>query len=566
MKIGLIGINRYAKYLNFACDLHVYAFQQFLSQHGHESTIIDYKPIYFDNFPMRNPAPYAEARYRSAIAMPAATEEQEKARTQAATKWAELAMGYRSAQVERARRYDKFEAFVEQNLVFTEEKYYSDLLEVQDPGLDCYICVTDVIWQPIPDWGFDPGFVLASKAFEGKKKIAYAASRGATGDFEPEDEKAFFGYLEDFDHISVRERDFQDYIESRSEFKAPTVLDPTLLHGKEFWSKVAVAPRLEKYLLLYYVMERSTDTIAKAVEYAKLHDLTIVELSDRPLRHGKITDPDVKHIARYDVGMEEWLGYIANAECVFTNSFHGCCFSLIFETPMFVGSRHGQKVPNFLATFGLSDQQFGPDDDVRDFSLDIDWASASQRLEEEAKRSADFILGALASVDAQPAKDTAAHDRRRRAIEYPIRFHSGPAREGVSAVDATGEPAPAATRTKSGALEYQYAGRLYRNDGAALVPATHFEAPEREFVGWKLRFRIDRRWFWYLKDGSIALGKEASPEPGDKPKIFAPGDPLPHLPVNRIDLVVLIAQWRTGPALVRGAKRALDSIVRKVSG
>lgn len=49
MKIGIISINMYSKYLNFACPLHTFAFQQFLLKHGFDSTVINYKPIYFFN-------------------------------------------------------------------------------------------------------------------------------------------------------------------------------------------------------------------------------------------------------------------------------------------------------------------------------------------------------------------------------------------------------------------------------------------------------------------------------------------------------------------------------------
>ena len=55
MKIGIISINMYSKGLNFACPLHTYAFQQFLLEKGFDATVINYKPIYFDNFDLRNP-------------------------------------------------------------------------------------------------------------------------------------------------------------------------------------------------------------------------------------------------------------------------------------------------------------------------------------------------------------------------------------------------------------------------------------------------------------------------------------------------------------------------------
>ena len=58
MKIGIISINMYSKYLNFACPLHTFAFQQFLLQHGFDSTVINYQPIYFNNFDMKHPYDY----------------------------------------------------------------------------------------------------------------------------------------------------------------------------------------------------------------------------------------------------------------------------------------------------------------------------------------------------------------------------------------------------------------------------------------------------------------------------------------------------------------------------
>lgn len=568
MKIGLIGINRYAKFLNFACDLHVYAFQEFLGQHGYESTILDYKPVQFGDFDMRHPAPYAEARYRDAVVRKATTPEQIEAREKDLQKWAALAVGYRSAWVERERRYDKFEAFIDRHLTFTDEVYDSDLLEVEDPGLDAYMCVTDVIWQSVPKHHFDRGFLLGSKAFEGKPKIAYAASRGAAQDYSDEDAAYFFDYLSDMDAISVRERDFGEYIENNSPYSAPTVLDPTLLHDGDFWSKVSTKPREEKYVLLYYVMESSADTIQKAVEYAKLHDLTLVELSDRPFKHGKVSDPDVKHISRYDVGMEEWLGYIEHAEAVFTNSFHGCCFSLLFEKTFFVGARNGQKVPNFLATFGLTDRRFARNTDVRALDHEIDYAPVREILRERRAQSADFVLGALDAakkrIEAGEIKDHSVYEARRRALTYPLRFHSNYMGKPTSIAESADAGQLTAKKLRFGALEYGLPQTTYRNDGATAIPENRFVVAERDFAGWTLRFRIDNRWFWYLQDDTIAEGDLLGAALDGRKKIFADGAALPHLPVNHVTVGVLVAQWyeqgtTTLAAVDRSARAAATS-------
>lgn len=573
MKIGLIGINRYAGYLNFACNLHAYAFQKYLIEEGHDATFLDYKPVGNEGMNLREPANFAENKYLSTIKETARTPEALKSRNREARRWAELAMGYRALTDERKTRFDKFEAFISENLRFTKEKYDSDLLEVEDPGMDCYICVTDVIWQPwLPKYSFDRGFMLGSKAFEGKPKIAYAPSRGAKPDFESPYAEEFFEYLDDIDAISARETDFSRYIEENSAHTAPTVIDPVLLHNREFWDKLAVKPQEERYLLLYYVMERATDTVAKAVEYAKAHDLTVVELSDRPLPFGKISDPDVKHIPRYGVSAEEWLGYIAHADAVFTNSFHGCCFSMIFEKLFFVGKRNGNKVPNFLAEFHLRDQQFTADDDAASFSQTIDFGPANARWAEFRASSEKFIQHALKSAEQLTASDSTAKvakaHKRRRSLSFSPHFHSGSLTNADSDSTVTVlAPKPDATfrqkTLKSRALEYTDRSRMLKNTGEEPFEPSRFKAVGHRQMGWTIRFRIDNRWFWFLDDGSIKSGSVSGSELNPHKRVYSLNDQIPHIPVNSISTVVFVAQWAPE---VRRRKSSPAAVIRKVIG
>ena len=307
MKIGLIGINMYSKYLNFACGLHVWAFQQFLLQHGIEAVIVDYKPVYFDNFDLRCPLKYYRRKLRKKKREIALTEEEQEQKKQSLDNLREITNQWKALREEREVRYDKFQAFIDTHYLKTEEEYDSDLLEIKDPGFDCYICVTDVIWKTLPSYMYDRGFFLASKAMEGKAKISYAVSRGVPKPYTQEQKDLFFYYVNDIDDISVREKSLKDFLEENSPKKAELVLDPVLLQDKAFWQRFSVKPEEQGYVLLYYVMEQAADTIKRAVEYAKKHDLPIVELSDRPIKGGRIKDEGVKHIAKYDIGMEEWL-------------------------------------------------------------------------------------------------------------------------------------------------------------------------------------------------------------------------------------------------------------------
>lgn len=185
---------------------------------------------------------------------------------------------YKSVYHEREIRYEKFQSFIEQNYIKTKECYDSNLLEVSDPGFDCYICVTDVIWKNEPGEGFD----------------------------------------------------------------------------RDFYAAFSKKPEEERYILLYYVVERTSDTIEMAVEYARTHNIKIVELTDSPFSERLDGYEGIDKVYRYDIGIEEWLGYIMHAECVFTNSFHGFCFSILFEKKFFVGRRNGDKITNLLQMLGLS--------------------------------------------------------------------------------------------------------------------------------------------------------------------------------------------------------------------
>lgn len=402
MKIGIISINIHTKTLNFACPLHTYAFQQFLFQHGIDNTVIDYRPIYDDDYNAKYPLfhyldrgfgrSFEPEQWLEAETDPEKRDDLDKRfklRREYVRHWLDLFYA-------REVRYDKFQEFIDDRYVKTDKCYTHDSLEYDDPGFDCYICVTDVIWKDNPGYGFDRGFFLASDTMKGKGKIAYAASRGPWSAWSNSKEKEFRRYVKDFDYISVREPSLKEHIDSFSEKKAEVVLDPVFLHDKEFYHNLAIPPKEKKYVLLYDVMEKATDSIIHAVRFAQAHGLQLIELSDR-LENAYIPE-GTWHEVRYDVGIEEWLGYIEHAEYVFTNSFHACCFSIIFEKEFFAGKRNGDKIDTVLDVFGLTWRRLDIDDDVsRDFEK-IDYLAVGKILAQKRKESEDYILHAIESV------------------------------------------------------------------------------------------------------------------------------------------------------------------------
>ena len=541
MKIGIISINMYSKGQNFACPLHNYAFQQFLLKHDIENTIISYTPIYFNDFDLRHPADYYTRLCENFEKQDRVEKEPEEwARiTGLRHDWSEL-------YEERERRYDKFQHFIDTHYIKTDRVYNCDLLEVEDPGFDCYICCTDVIWKKEPYWGFDRGFFLASTAMENKWKISYAASRGVFFSENEADEQTFLHYVEDIDAISVREASLKHYLEENIEKPVTQVLDPVLLHEKEFYDSIIIKPEVEHYIFLYYVMEKANDTAEKAVEYARAHNLKIVEITDRPLKHGKLSEySDIEVIYRYDMGIEEWLGYIKYADYIFTNSFHCCCFSILFEKQLFVGKRAGDKVSNVLEMFGLMDRRFQASTDLIGHPLpDIDYSKVTPIMEQKRKESADFILSAIHRME-QEQRPVQSYEWWKRSLTYPITYCA----ESAAGITK-------ALSLESGELTYTYDGlpvfqsaKKMGNNGLSRFASCMFFRPGYQFNGWRMRFRIDTKWFWYLKDGSFVLVDEYNETKHSPIRIFQEHDRIPYIPVNGIASMQAIICWKNNSEL-----------------
>lgn len=383
MKIGIISINAHTKVLNFASPLHSYAFWSFLNEHGIESEIIDYKPVYYGKFDPRHPLFYYIDHPRA--------DAKEQQRT--LKKWKNLFW-------EREKRYDRFEEFINKYYVKTNICYTAKSMETKDPGYDCYICATDVIWKWNPNNGFDKGFLLACKCMEGKHKIAYAASRGATT-FSPEQEQQFQSYINDIDFISVREKSLQEYCQKLTDKPVTHVLDPVFLKDRKFYEQLAIPPKERGYVLIYVVMEKAKSLVTTAVNFAKKHNLKVIELGED--LENRTIPKGTSHDVIYDIGIEEWLGYIQHADYIFTNSFHACCFSVIFQKEFWAGKRSGDKIDSILKLMDLENRRVGTDCEDGAFTYQpIPWERVYALYDQYRRDSEEFILHAIHACEQTP--------------------------------------------------------------------------------------------------------------------------------------------------------------------
>ena len=156
------------------------------------------------------------------------------------------------------------------------------------------------------------------------RKASYAASLG-TAEWDADEEALARNLLSDYSFISVRERTSGEYLTKLLDREVHTVCDPVLLLTPEQWRPLAVKPDVSRpYLLIYTLGPIANDFMQWARTMADKKGLDLIAL------HGnKVAYPNITNIR--DAGPREFLGYLANADYVITNSFHGTCFSIIFN-------------------------------------------------------------------------------------------------------------------------------------------------------------------------------------------------------------------------------------------
>lgn len=291
-------------------------------------------------------------------------------------------------------RYNRFESFVSRYLNISAHRYSSlDELREDGPQYEVYLSGSDQIWNPkiFPDGHFDP--VYFSSFTEGRK-IAYAPSFGIPH-IPDSMEEELKGYLAQFSHLSVRERQGQKIIREITGKQVPVVLDPTLLLKKEDWADFATEPALQNGYILCYCISKPGALIPYISQLAVQTGLPVVQLCGTRRR----VHPKAQCVL--DAGPAEFLGLFRRASYVCTNSFHGTVFSVQFEKPFFTAVAPSEmaapeysRTYSLLSTLGLTERIIGKGDTAG--LLDgIDWISVEHRLEEERGKSLNYLGDAL---------------------------------------------------------------------------------------------------------------------------------------------------------------------------
>ena len=210
-----------------------------------------------------------------------------------------------------------FEKFRKEQLRCSKITYSKQNIKNAANDYDIFITGSDQVWNPECS-GEDSTYVL-DFVRDSSKKYSYAASIGNYDITKAGSEwiKAIAAYS----GVSVREKTACEQLGSIG-INAQVHTDPVMLLSRKEWEEIMSKPVFkEKYVLVYLVLP-DVNVMRKATEYAKEHNLKLIS--------NKKSIEFILHNSPSD-----FLAWINNAEYVFTNSFHGTAFSLIFDKPLY---------------------------------------------------------------------------------------------------------------------------------------------------------------------------------------------------------------------------------------
>ena len=259
-------------------------------------------------------------------------------------------------------------------------KNKKDLTKLND-NYNTFIVGSDQVWN----WGYNLKYLyFLDFVKNSKKKISCAASMIFEKFNQGEDVKTTIEYyIKRFDAVSVRELDNVSICKNEFDVDAACILDPVFLIDKNVYENLYKQSNknLSKKFIAVYVFEYDNNIEKFANKIAAENDLEIV-------------------IMNRGESIEDWLYYIKNAELVITDSYHGTCFSIIFEKQVLpLTNTHGNsRFYSLLSIIGLENRIIENKKDFNKISNlineNINYEKINKILEKEIGKSSKWLKSA----------------------------------------------------------------------------------------------------------------------------------------------------------------------------
>lgn len=295
----------------------------------------------------------------------------------------------------RLRCENLFRGFVERKLELVSS---APFLEGGEFNANAVYCVgSDQTWNIECNYGVDPVYFL-EKVPDSCAKISFAASFGRPS-LDAKEQSLTRQLLKGFKALSVRESSSVSILASMG-LEGIALKDPVLLCRSELWEELAsnVACRKEGYVLVY-MLNPNPKMCSYANRIAREFDIEAKVITFSPFKKAPSGLRGV-----FLPSPEECIALFRDAAYVVTDSFHGTCFSLLFERPMTVFNppKYSVRLSDVLSDFGLSSRRVENAEQAESVSIHaepIDWDSVRVSKGLFRREAEVFLDGCFSEVD-----------------------------------------------------------------------------------------------------------------------------------------------------------------------
>ncbi len=289
------------------------------------------------------------------------------------------------------KREQNFEKFISENLNVTREYLNEEELKKDNIKADYFISGSDQVWN-LNATDFSWSYFLDFS--NNGKKISYATSMGPIEKERKEEEK-IKKYLSEYDNISVREKQSQEYIYSLIGKESEVNVDPTLLLNKEDYESLIDEKRIRrgKYIL-YYTLKPNKNRQLLLKKIGKSLNMPIV-VANMSLKY----DINSGFRKLYNSGPKEFLNLIKNAELVITSSFHGTVFSILFNKNFYsLNGKNDFRIHGLLKELELENREILETDNINEIiknAFNTNYENVDEKLNKERNKAKKYLEKSL---------------------------------------------------------------------------------------------------------------------------------------------------------------------------
>ena len=201
--------------------------------------------------------------------------------------------------------------------------------------------------------------------------------------------------INEFNSVSVRDKTAISILKNKFHFEATEVLDPTFLIDNSLYNKVIDDSNLDAtgcmFCFKFIINDAWTKVIKEMASEMNLSirmDSCVIPIKGLPFQP--------------TCSVADWLKLIKTSEFVFTDSFHGMVFCILFRknfvaTPSYKGGE--ERYIDLARKFGLENRVYTSMKDMVEskkiWMQPINYDDVYRKLEPLRKQSVSFLLNAL---------------------------------------------------------------------------------------------------------------------------------------------------------------------------